>query len=164
MVMCSVRIVLAYPRPSGSQEEDPLLAALRPHWESAGFALSSVPLSPQTSSAALQNQLVEQVDRHASDAPLVLGGFSLGARIATMVASHFQPQALLLLGFPFHKRGDPQNQHGLPLVRALTIDSLILQGSRDDHGSKQEVAGLASLPVKQRFLYRPDPSQPTKRS
>ena len=78
-------------------------------------------------------------------ANLVIGGKSMGGRIASMIADEAGVQGLVCLGYPFHPVGKPTSlriEH-LKTIRTLT---LILQGERDPFGSREEVAnyGLAA--------------------
>ena len=64
-----------------------------------------------------------------------------------MVAQREELLALLCLGFPFHKRGAPQERHGLRSLADLQLPTLIVQGSRDAHGSWEELRSYAGLPT-----------------
>ena len=76
---------------------------------------------------------------------LVIGGKSMGGRIASMVlagdAALPLPAAvhgLVLLGYPLHPPGRPDKLRVEHLPR-LTTPTLIVQGERDDFGSPAEV-------------------------
>ena len=71
--------------------------------------------------------------------PLLIGGKSLGGRIASMVADKKQVTGLICLGYPFHPPGKPdrlRTEH----LRSLETPALICQGSRDPFGTAEEVA------------------------
>jgi len=71
---------------------------------------------------------------------LVIGGKSLGGRVASMVADEAGVAGLLCLGYPFHPPGRPdklRTEH----LRALKTPTLIVQGTRDSLGAREEVAG-----------------------
>ena len=70
---------------------------------------------------------------------LVIGGKSLGGRIASMLADDFAVSGLVCLGYPFHPAGRPDRLRTSHL-RAIRVPTLILQGERDRLGNKQEVA------------------------
>lgn len=73
---------------------------------------------------------------------LVIGGKSLGGRIASMVADELGVRGLVCLGYPFHPPGKPdrlRTEH----LRALKTPALILQGTRDPFGTPDEVATYA---------------------
>jgi predicted alpha/beta-hydrolase family hydrolase len=87
---------------------------------------------------------------------LVLGGFSRGARIAAAAVPAFQARALLCFGYPFHVHGRPQEQPGLRTLRAVRVPTLIIQGTRDAHGSESEVRGYGALPTGVRMHWLQD--------
>jgi hypothetical protein len=74
---------------------------------------------------------------------LVIGGKSMGGRIASQVAAA-QPaniDGLVFLGYPLHPPGRPdklRSEH-LPKIKA---PMLFVQGSRDAFGTEPEIAGL----------------------
>jgi predicted alpha/beta-hydrolase family hydrolase len=71
---------------------------------------------------------------------LVIGGKSMGGRIASMVADEAKVGGLICLGYPFHPVGKPE-QLRVDHLRKLTTPTLILQGTRDPFGNQAEVAG-----------------------
>jgi predicted alpha/beta-hydrolase family hydrolase len=71
---------------------------------------------------------------------LVVGGKSLGGRIASLVADEAGVRGLLCLGYPFHPPGKPDRLRTAHL-RDLATPALILQGTRDPFGSPDEVGG-----------------------
>jgi predicted alpha/beta-hydrolase family hydrolase len=70
---------------------------------------------------------------------LVIGGKSLGGRIASMVADEAAVRGLVCLGYPFHPPGTPAKTRTAHL-EALTTPALIVQGERDSFGGREEVA------------------------
>lgn len=70
--------------------------------------------------------------------PIVIGGKSMGGRIASMLTDMPMVAGVACLGFPFHPPGKPEKQRGEHLV-SLTKPCLILQGERDRFGTKAEV-------------------------
>ncbi len=71
---------------------------------------------------------------------LVIGGKSMGGRIASLVADEAKVAALFCLGYPFHPTGKPDRlrvQH----LRTIQTPTLIVQGTRDPFGTRDEVAG-----------------------
>ncbi len=66
--------------------------------------------------------------------------------MAAQVAQGLGADALLCLAFPFHKRTDATDRHGLALLQELTIPTLIVQGSRDAHGNREQVRGYQHIP------------------
>jgi predicted alpha/beta-hydrolase family hydrolase len=87
---------------------------------------------------AWQVQLASLARRGLSSARLVIGGKSLGGRIASQIADQAQVAALVCLGYPFHAPGKPtlpRTQH----LRTLSTPTLICQGTRDPFGNRAEV-------------------------
>jgi uncharacterized protein len=76
---------------------------------------------------------------------LVIGGKSLGGRIASLVADELAARGLLCLGYPFHPPGQPHRLRTSHLASAAT-PTLILQGTRDPFGGPEEVAGYGLAP------------------
>jgi uncharacterized protein len=71
---------------------------------------------------------------------LVIGGKSLGGRIASMVADEAGVRGLVCLGYPFHPPGKPERLRTEHL-ETLRTPALIVQGTRDALGSREDVAG-----------------------
>ncbi len=72
-------------------------------------------------------------------AHLVIGGKSLGGRIASMVADEMKVAGLACLGYPFHPPGNPERTRTRHL-ETMRTPTLILQGTRDSFGKPEEVA------------------------
>jgi len=70
---------------------------------------------------------------------LVIGGKSLGGRMASLVADEMEVRALVCLGYPFHPPGKPERLRVAHLAE-LRTPTLIVQGSRDPFGAPDEVA------------------------
>jgi uncharacterized protein len=90
------------------------------------------------------------------DLPLVVGGRSLGARVACRTAEATGAVGVLCLAFPLQPRrrsGAAATQSRLPELEAVTVPTLVVQGSRDPFGippagkrrTVVEVAGDHSL-------------------
>jgi uncharacterized protein len=76
---------------------------------------------------------------------LLIGGKSLGGRMASLIADARAAAGLVCLGYPFHPPGKPdrlRTEH----LRALRTSTLICQGTRDTFGKPEEVAGYALAP------------------
>lgn len=76
---------------------------------------------------------------------LIVGGKSMGGRIASMVADAARVRGLICLGYPFHPVGKP-DQLRVEHLQAITTPTLIVQGTRDPFGSQAEVAGYRLSP------------------
>ncbi len=99
--------------------------------------------------------------RLAPDGPLVIGGKSMGGRIASQVAASPADEpwrdrlaGLVLLGYPLHPPGRPEQRRTAHLP-ALGVPVLLVQGTRDAFGTRAEVepvfAGLEA-PVDFEFI------------
>ena len=71
---------------------------------------------------------------------LIIGGKSMGGRIATMVADAEGVAGLLCFSYPFHPAGRPEKTR-TDHLRSLATPTLILQGTRDPFGNTDDVAG-----------------------
>ena len=71
---------------------------------------------------------------------LVIGGKSMGGRIASLIADEAGVAGLVCLGYPFHPTGKPE-QLRIEHLKTIKTKTLILQGERDPFGNKAEVAG-----------------------
>jgi predicted alpha/beta-hydrolase family hydrolase len=75
---------------------------------------------------------------------LIIGGKSMGGRVASMIADEVHGQGLiaglLCLGYPFHPPGKPEQLRTAHL-KDLKTPTLICQGTRDEFGTKDEVPG-----------------------
>ena len=85
---------------------------------------------------------------------LVIGGKSLGGRIASMVADEAHVRGLVCLGYPFHPPGNAEKTRTRHLEE-LKTRALILQGERDPFGLPGEVARY-KLSRKIRIEWIPD--------
>ncbi|MEZ9492669.1 alpha/beta fold hydrolase [Vibrio splendidus] len=79
--------------------------------------------------------IIEQCD---SD-KLVIGGKSMGGRMASHLSEVDKVAAMACLGFPFHPPGKPEKYKGEHLAE-LQKPCLILQGERDTFGKREEFA------------------------
>lgn len=82
----------------------------------------------------------------APSGPLFIGGKSMGGRVASMVADELfeagRVAGLLCLGYPFHPPGKPEQLRTAHL-ETLKCPALIVQGTRDVFGTREEVADYA---------------------
>ena len=72
---------------------------------------------------------------------LVIGGKSMGGRMATMIADELKVRGLLCLGYPFYGAGradKPRTAH----LETLKTPSLFCQGTRDPMGNRDTVSTL----------------------
>src|ERR1700723_740001 len=86
---------------------------------------------------------IEKVD---GGSRLVIGGKSMGGRIASMVADEAEVLGVVCLGYPFHPPGKPEKTRTQHLEN-LRTQTLILQGTRDTFGLKEEVGSYKLSPA-----------------
>ncbi|MFT7044501.1 MAG: putative alpha/beta-hydrolase family hydrolase [Candidatus Azotimanducaceae bacterium] len=148
-------IILGFPQSRKDAGEDPLLKELRPLWQAGGLKVLTLKLTIGEDDSVLAREMEAAVDQ-CDRSKLVIGGFSLGARIALRVATRVRPAALLCLGFPFHPPGQPQALKGANLFVGHDIPTLIVQGARDPHGAQNEAKNYQRLPDCVRFRWIED--------
>ena len=76
---------------------------------------------------------------HSRGRRLVIGGKSMGGRIASLVADEAGVAGLVCLGYPFHPVGKPDQLRVAHLAN-LATPTLIVQGERDPFGNREEIA------------------------
>jgi predicted alpha/beta-hydrolase family hydrolase len=69
---------------------------------------------------------------------VIIGGKSMGGRMATMVADELRVRGVVCLGYPFHPPGQPEKLRTAHL-ETLRTPALIVQGTRDPFGTAEEV-------------------------
>ncbi len=93
-----------------------------------------------------------------SEGRVLIGGKSMGGRIAAMVGGEeaLAPRVVgvACLGYPFHAPGKPEAMRLDPLTGAR-VPVLILQGERDPFGNRSEVNAL-NLPASVNVIYLSD--------
>jgi uncharacterized protein len=72
-------------------------------------------------------------DDELRDLPLVVGGRSAGARVASRTAADSDAVALLCLAFPVHPPGKPEKTR-LDELDAVQLPTLVVQGASDPFG------------------------------
>lgn len=94
----------------------------------------------------LRNAWKEVVAELGGGERLVIGGKSLGGRIASMVADEVGARGLVCLGYPFHPPGRPEKLRTKHL-ETLSTPALVVQGTRDPFGTPEDVAGYRLSPA-----------------
>ena len=88
---------------------------------------------------------VAQCRLEGADVPLLIGGKSMGGRVASMLADELfsarMIEGCICLGYPFHPPNQPQTWRTSHLT-AVRVPLLIVQGERDPFGTKAELDGL----------------------
>ncbi|MFG0334977.1 MAG: alpha/beta fold hydrolase [Maioricimonas sp. JB049] len=109
--------------------------------------------SPPNREPVLRETWLSVVEKLGPD-NLVIGGKSMGGRIASLVADEAGVAGLVCLGYPFHPAGKPDRLR-VEHLRELSTPALILQGERDTFGNRQDVPGYG-LPARIRIEWLPD--------
>lgn len=91
--------------------------------------------------------------------PLVIGGKSMGGRMASMLAREREDsgnplKGLVCLGYPFHPPGKPEKTRTEHL-KDIQTPTLIIQGERDTLGNRDEISRYR-LSAAIRFAWMPD--------
>jgi predicted alpha/beta-hydrolase family hydrolase len=85
-------------------------------------------------------QVIAAIDASGvSRRAIVIGGKSMGGRMASMVADDEGVLGLVCLGYPFHPPGKPATAVRLAHLATLVTPTLIVQGTRDQFGTAEEV-------------------------
>jgi predicted alpha/beta-hydrolase family hydrolase len=95
----------------------------------------SPPRAPQLDAAWVA--VVEQLrEGELAGLPLIVGGRSMGARVACRTAEETGAVGVICLAFPLEppRRGDKPRQNRLPELDAVTVPTLVVQGERDRFG------------------------------
>jgi predicted alpha/beta-hydrolase family hydrolase len=77
---------------------------------------------------------------------LVIGGKSMGGRIASLITDEAGVAGLVCLGYPFHPTGKPERLR-IEHLKAIATKALICQGTRDPFGSQAEISGYHLSPA-----------------
>ena len=70
---------------------------------------------------------------------VIIGGKSMGGRIASLIADEAQVAGLVCLGYPFHPTGKPDKLR-VEHLKSIETPTLIVQGERDPFGNIDEIA------------------------
>ena len=89
-------------------------------------------------------------DLGPTNGPLLIGGKSMGGRVASMAADKLfaagRIAGLVCLGYPFHPPAKPETLRTAHLAE-LRTPTMIFQGTRDEFGSPEEIAGYTLSPA-----------------
>jgi predicted alpha/beta-hydrolase family hydrolase len=140
---------------AGAAMDAPAMTAIAGQLAAAGFGVARFEFAymasrrtpagrkPPPRGEALLPEYLAAVDALKSSSPLIIGGKSMGGRVASMVADQLHAAGriagLLCLGYPFHPVGKPQQLRTAHLA-GLKTPALIVQGTRDPFGTPDEVA------------------------
>jgi predicted alpha/beta-hydrolase family hydrolase len=79
--------------------------------------------------------------RHDLPEPILIGGKSMGGRMASMVADELGAAGLCCFGYPFHAPGKPEKMRTEHLLTIKT-PTIIFQGTRDPFGKPEELSDI----------------------
>lgn len=103
---------------------------------------SGGPKRPPPKIPLLEEEYRAAIDALACDGPLIIGGKSMGGRVASLIADDLfeagRIAGLLCLGYPFHPPAKPDSLRTAHLA-ALRTPTLICQGTRDPFGTRADV-------------------------
>jgi uncharacterized protein len=104
---------------------------------------------PGAALEAAWREAIDEARRHPrlAGTPLLIGGKSMGGRIASQVAAHRSagPLAgLVCLGYPLHPPGKPHQRRDRHLPQ-VAEPMLFIQGTRDAFGTAEEIRQLLPL-------------------
>jgi uncharacterized protein len=137
---------------AGAPMDSPAMTAIAKSLSDAGFRVARFEFaymaSRRTSSGrkpppraeTLRPEYVAAIAALKARGPLIIGGKSMGGRVASMIADEHDAAGLLCLGYPFHPVDKPTQLRTAHLA-ALKTPTLIVQGTRDPFGTRDEVAG-----------------------
>jgi uncharacterized protein len=98
---------------------------------------------PPPKAELLMDEYRAAIERLGAAGKLIIGGKSMGGRVASMIADERfaagQIAGLFCLGYPFHPPGKPESLRTAHL-QTLATPALICQGTRDIFGSREEVS------------------------
>lgn len=88
---------------------------------------------------------IDDVLRNNPGTSLIVGGKSMGGRVASMVVSEeghrgSDVSGLVCLGYPFHPAGKPEKLR-VEHLKTMKTPTLIIQGTRDTLGNTDDVSG-----------------------
>lgn len=105
---------------------------------------------PPPRAEKLNPDYIAAVDALDAKGQLIIGGKSMGGRVASMVADELFASGricgLLCLSYPFHPPAKPEQLRTKHLVDVKT-PTLIVQGTRDPFGTKEEISTYSLSPT-----------------
>lgn len=96
---------------------------------------------PPERAPALMEQWRAVIDHLGGPEVVVIGGKSMGGRMASLIAAEEAVRGCLCLGYPFHPPGKPERLRTEHFA-GLRCPTLIIQGTRDPFGTREEVEAM----------------------
>jgi predicted alpha/beta-hydrolase family hydrolase len=110
----------------------------------AGKSKRSPPKAERLASE-YREMVEEALRRKPRPEHLLIGGKSLGGRVASLIADEVYSEGrisgLICLGYPFHPPGQP-DQLRTEHLKDLLCPALVVQGERDPFGNRAEIDAL----------------------
>jgi uncharacterized protein len=164
------RLTILLAHGAGAAMDSPTLTAAAKALAGAGFRVARFEFEymasrrteagrkPPPRAEKLDPEYVAAVDALDAKGLLIIGGKSMGGRVASMVADALfvagKIRGLLCLGYPFHPPAKPDQLRTGHLAE-LRTPTLIVQGERDAFGARDEVSAYALSPAIE-FLWLAD--------
>lgn len=105
---------------------------------------------PPPRAESVMPEYVAAIEALGAKGKLIIGGKSMGGRVASMIADEMHAAGkiagLVCLGYPFHPMGKPTQLRTAHLA-GMACPALIVQGTRDIMGTREEVAGYTLSPA-----------------
>ncbi|MEP9375949.1 alpha/beta family hydrolase [Aquabacter sp. CN5-332] len=105
---------------------------------------------PPPRAETLNPEYIAAISALGADGPLIIGGKSMGGRVASMIADELfaagKVRGLLCLGYPFHPPAKPEQLRTKHLMD-LKAPTLIVQGTRDVFGTREDVSTYTLSPA-----------------
>jgi uncharacterized protein len=105
---------------------------------------------PPPKAETVMPEYVAAIEALKAKGRLIIGGKSMGGRVASMIADEMHAAGkiagLVCLGYPFHPMGKP-TQLRTAHLKGMSCPALIVQGTRDVMGTREEVAGYDLSPA-----------------
>ena len=99
---------------------------------------------PPPKAESVMPEYIAAIDALKAKGKLIIGGKSMGGRVASMIADEMHAAkriaGLVCLGYPFHPMGKP-TQLRTKHLETMKCPALIVQGTRDIMGTRDEVTG-----------------------
>jgi predicted alpha/beta-hydrolase family hydrolase len=129
---------------------DRMVAVLRFEFAYMAGRRAGGPRRPPPKAERLVDEYRAAVKAVGPGAPLLIGGKSMGGRVASLVADDLHAAGriagLVCLGYPFHPPGKPDRLRTAHLEH-LACPALIVQGERDPFGTRAEVEAMRLSPA-----------------
>lgn len=88
----------------------------------------------------------EAIEQLGGASKVVVGGKSMGGRMASLIAEDAGARGLVCLGYPFHPPGKPDVLRTSHLLR-MRLPAIIVQGTRDTFGGPETVRAVSLPPA-----------------